>query len=264
MRDFLTFFTNFTFVLFIIGCVFYGISIGLNIYVKSVIRRINKNTNLRFNTIESEQSKNLCLASIKDAQNQYMAYLDECNKRQKAIRKSKILSIFSKKRGAQVENYEQLNLSGVFINLAKNMANPFSHYENEDRGYLSFTEREIFAVLQEFKVRLIDVIDSSKIIWLKSLKISFLIEIWTVYDGAIKIKNRPHVLLLTSIIDFFLWFSKAISPAGMSKYIVSSALGSSLSSLLSTSIIDVVGKELAVIYYEKSKTKQKELNKISA
>ena len=144
------------------------------------------------------------------------------------------------------------------------MADPFSHYENKDRGYLSFTEREIFAVLDEFRLRLVDIIDSSKVIWLKGLKISFIIECWNIYDGAIKIKNRPFILLLASILDFFLWFSKFISPAGMSKYIVSSALGSSLSSLLSTSLIDIAGKELAVIYYEKSKSKERDEHRISA
>ena len=264
MRDFLTFFTNFTYVFFIVGCLFYGVSIGVNIYVKSVIKRINKNTNLRFNKIEDDISKNECLASIKDAQSEYIAYLDECKKRKKLINKYKINSLCSKKtkRIDDVENTTKS--SDIFINLAKNMANPFSFYENKERGYLSFSEREIFAVLEEFKLRLIDIINSSNIIWLKGIKISFLLECWNLYDGAIQIKNRPFMLFAISIIDFFLWFNKLISPAGMSKFIVSSAMGSSLSSLISLSIIDVIGKELAVIYYEKSKIKEKELKRIPA
>lgn len=261
MRDFLTFFTNFTYVLFIVGCVFYGISIGVNIYVKSVIKRINKSTNLRFNAIDNSDSKKICLDAIKDAQNQYVLYLDDCAKRNKINRRNKILSIFGKKSKPVKLDSESFKASDIFINLAKNVSIPFSHYKNGERGYLSFSEREIFAVLDEFRLRLISIIDSSKIIWLKSLKISFLLECWLVYDSAIKIKNRPLILLGASIIDFFLWFSKIINPAGMSKFIVSSALGSSLSALLSTSIIDVVGKELAVIYCEKSKAKKNEEKK---
>ena len=264
MREFLTFFTNFAYVFFIVGCIFYGISIGVNFYIKSVIKRINKNTNTRFNAIDSYESKQLCLASIKQAQKEYVAYLDECSKCQKINNKNKILSLFSKKAKRKVEPNVKLNASQIFIDLAKSMADPFSHYENIDRGYLSFSEREIFAVLDEFRLRLIDIIDSSKVIWLKGLKISFIIECWNIYDGAIKIKNRPFLLLIASILDFFLWFSKFISPAGMSKYIVSSALGSSLSSLLSTSLIDIAGKELAVIYYEKSKSKERDEHRISA
>lgn len=264
MREFLTFFTNFTYILFIVGCLFYGISIGVNLYVKSVIRKIDKNTNLRFNKIEDETSKNLCLQSIKSAQIQYLTYLEECNKRKKQIKKNKILSLFSKKTKRVNDVEKPIKSSEIFIDLAKNMASPFSFYENKERGYLSFTEREIFAVLEEFRLRLLDIINSSNVIWLKGVKISFLLECWNLYDGAIQIKNKPLMLLVISIIDFFLWFSKVLSPAGMSKFIISRAMGSSLSSLLSLSIIDVVGKELAVIYYEKSKIKEKELNKIPA
>lgn len=261
MRDFLTFFTNFTYVFFIVGCVFYGISIGVNIYVKSVIKRINNSTNARFNTIEDVDSKKFCIDAIKDAQNQYVLYLDESTKRNKINKRNKILSLFGKKSKPINTGYDTSKASDIFINLAKNVAIPFSQYKNGERGYLSFSEREIFAVLEEFRLRLISIIDSSKIIWLKSLKISFLIECWIVYDGANKIKNRPFILLIASIIDFFLWFSKIINPAGMSKFIVSSALGSSLSALLSTSIIDVAGKELAVIYSEKSRAKENEVKK---
>ena len=264
MRDFLTLFTNVTFIIFIVGSIFYGISIGVNVYVKSVIKRIKNSTNQRFNAIKNETAKISCLSSIKEAQNQYLNYLEEKNKRQKAIRTNKILSLFSKKRITVYEEQSSIKAKDVFINLAKTMADPFSNYENKERGYLSFSEREIFAVLEEFRLRLVSIINSSNVIWLKSLKISFLLECYNVYDGAIKIKNRPFLLLVTTLLDFFLWFGKVISPVGMSKYIVSSALGSSLSSLLSSSIIDIAGKELAVIYYEKSIAKEKQLTKISA
>ena len=57
MRDFLTLFTNVTFIIFIVGSIFYGISIGVNIYVKSVIKKIKNSTNQRFNTIKNETAK---------------------------------------------------------------------------------------------------------------------------------------------------------------------------------------------------------------
>ncbi len=252
MSEFLYYLSKITYVTFIIGSIFFGMSIAFNLYLKSVIRKVLKNTNQNFNKIQDEESKKVCIESIKNAQIEYVNYLNESARYARLQRKNKMLSLFNKNKVRVIEK-PQSNAVSVFTNLAKSVSMPFSFYNNRERGYLSFTEREIFLIAQQLRARLEEIINSSGIIWLKSLKISFFIECWNLYDSAIKIKNKPLTLLLINILNFFLWFSKFLSPIGISKYIVSDAFSGGLSSLMSSALIEIAGKELAIIYYDKSK-----------
>ncbi len=249
MHEFLYYFSKISYVTFIIGSVFFGMSIAFNLYLKGVIKKILKSTNEKFNQIEDKNSKDWCLNSIKNAQIEYVNYLNE---RAKIARRKK--SLFSLKKNNKNETtMPNTNALNIFTSLAKSVSMPFSFYNDKERGYLSFTEREIFLIAQQLRVRIEEIINSSNVIWLKSLKISFFIECWNLYDGAIKIKNKPFVLLFINVLNFFLWFTKFLSPVGVSKYIVSDAFSGGLSSLMSSALIEIAGKELAVIYYDKSK-----------
>jgi hypothetical protein len=133
----------------------------------------------------------------------------------------------------------------------------FSYYGGRERGYLSFTEREIFSVIKLLRQRLEEIVDSSKIFWLKSVNISTFIIALNLYKSFENFKNKTGVVIAVWILDFFLWFGRVFSPHAITKYFLNEFAFDDLSVLIAKALVEVCGKELAFIYYQKSTLKEK-------
>lgn len=253
MTEFLAVAGKAAYVIFIIGSVLFGISIAVNVYAQSVIRRLMKSTEQNFAKIESAEDKAVCVAAIDRFKEKFLNGAEINAKNKKIKKRNKIRQLFKK---PAVNLLPPPDYKGYCKELLQSVSAPFLDYDKKERGYLSLTEREIFAILEELKTRLKDILDSSGVPWLKTVKISFLAQCLSVYGAFEKVKGKPLITLAFALTDFFLWFSRLFSPAGVGKYIVKNAFGGSLSSLVVCALSEIAGKEVAAIYYRKSLLKK--------
>ena len=70
-------------------------------------------------------------------------------------------------------------------------------------------------------------------------------------------KNKFWVSVIIAFMDFFSWFGRVFSPHAITKYILNEFAFDNLSVLVTKAVIEISGKELAYIYYEKSTLKEK-------
>lgn len=242
------FILSFTYVLLIITSVFFGISIAVNLWLSSTVKNVQKEVDKNYKKIDNEEQRIVLDRAIYRAKQDFNEYLASAKKIKKIENRNKIRKVFKLKQKSVPKNEYDVKL--IFNELLKGIYFPFDNGDKNFRGYLSFTEREIFNILKALNKRLEEIFSSSKIIWLSSIKISFIAECIFYYKKFENIKNKVWVVILLNVINFFMWFGKLLSPTALSKYYIKSISGDSLSSLLYTTAVEIVGKELAVIYKE--------------
>ena len=260
MTEFLIFFGKITYVTLIISSVIFGISIAVDLWINVTIKNINKETDFNFGKIKDEETKNLVISKIDNANTKFVDFLKESKKIDKQKTRNKIRKFFKLKE--KKVDKTTLNAKDILIELAKGVYEPFSNVNGVNRGYLSFTEEEIFTTLKLLIERVEKIFNSSNVIWLKTLKVSTLLQIYNV-RGAIK--NNLFITVSLSLINFFMWFGRVFSPVSISKYFLKTINSQNLSGLISYSVVNILGKELAVLYKEnrlKSESLTKE-NKIA-
>lgn len=244
-----------SYVVLIIASVFFGMTLAVQIYVSSVIKKVLKNSRANFDKILDKKSKTECLEIIKQTEIEVVDYIETQNLIKKRKKRNKLKKAFNAKQNAEITS--DLNAKTVFLDLFKGTASVFSNYGGRERGYLSFTEREIFSVIDLLRIRIENIIDSSNVIWLKTINISTFIVALNFYKSLERFKNKVWVILIVSIIDFFLWFGRVFSPHSLTRYVLKEFASDNLSVLISKAMVEVCGKELAYIYYEKSLLKDK-------
>ena len=75
-----------------------------------------------------------------------------------------------------------------------------------------------------------------------------------------KFFEKLWVVAILKVINFFMWFGRVFSPVALGKYYVKNLSSQGLNMLIYGTIVEIVGKELAVIY-KKQKIVEKSNNK---
>ena len=239
-----------SFIFLIVMSVIFGVSVAMRKYMASVIKKVRKNSDANYKKLSNEEAE-ICNAAIIKAKSDYSVFLKESKKEKKLKNRNKIRKVFKLKEKPLPE--KSVEIKEILVSLAGGVAEPFLGYKGKKkRGFLSFSEREIFTVLKTLKIRLKEIFDSADIEYLKDVKISFILECAGFVGKFGKIKNNGIYILAFKIINFFLWFTRFLSPTGIGKYLVKDIGGDNLQTLIADAFIDIVGQELAVVYKEKS------------
>ena len=238
MIDFLNFISPYIYIVLVVGSVLFGVSLAVNLWVYSTVKKVRKEAdkNFIYNLSESEmQGVNF---AIKTAKSEYYKIIEEANKRKKLCKKKALL----------VSEKKTNKISDVFLNLLKGVYKPFSIVNGKERGYLSFTKNEIFDVSYTALKRLDELLSKSGISFIKNVKISHLASGVSLYVGYKNFIEKIWVVFIFKTINFFVWFLRIFSPVSISKYLIKNFANQNLSVLLYDTIVEVVGKELAVVY----------------
>lgn len=250
IKSVLPYFTKISFIFLIVMSVIFGVSVGMRKYIASVIKKVRKNSDVNYKKLTADEAE-VCNAAISKAKSDYLIFLKEGKVRKKLEKRNKIRKVFRLKEKPLPE--KSLQMKEILVTLAGGVAEPFLGYKGKKkRGFLSFSEREIFTVLKTLKIRLKEILDSTDIEYLKDVKISFVLNCVGIVGKFGKIKNNGIYILGFKIVNFFLWFTRFLSPTGVGKYLVNDISGDNLQTLIADAFIDIIGKELAVIYKEKS------------
>lgn len=250
IKSVLPYFTKISFVFLIVMSVIFGVSVGMRKYIASVIKKVRKNSDVNYKKLTDEETE-VCNVAISEAKKEYDVFLKESKKIKKFENRNKIRKIFRLKEKPIPE--KSVQIKEIIVTLAGGVAEPFLGYRGKKkRGFLSFSEREIFTVLKTLKIRLKEILDSADVEYLKDVKISFVLNIVGFAGKFGKIKDNGIYVLGFKTVNFFLWFTRFLSPTGIGKYLVNDISGDNLQTLIADAFIDIVGQELAVIYKEKS------------
>lgn len=248
MQEILSVIGKITFIVLIVTSVFAGISFAVQVFVIRVLSKINKYSNENYSRINEEKRK-ICDGIIESSKQEYIEF-DKIKKKNKKIEnKNKIRKFFKMQELSKTEN--STTFLKLFLNLYKQIGNVFAE-EKGKNGYLSFTEKQMFDIIETLLKRVENAFNSTGIIWFKYIKISFFIECFSLYGSAMKFKNKTLILIVISVIDFFLKFNRIISPVAVGKYALKSIGNDSLSGIISSTLISVIGKELSAIYNDKT------------
>lgn len=253
MGDFLVVFGKISYVVLIIGSIVFGITMAVQVYVSSIVKRLLKNSRENFDKILDLKSKKECLKVINFAKKEIVLYVGQSKKPKKAKGNNK--ENFTPQI-VQKHSKNSVELKDILFDLFKGTASVFSNYGGRERGYLSFTEREIFSSIDTLKKRVEEIIDNSGVIWLKTLNVSTILIALDTYKSFEDFKGKFWVSIFLKVIDFFLWIGRVISPIALTKYILKEFSSDNLSDLLKKSFVEICGKELSYIYYEKSLVKK--------
>ena len=247
LENVLNIFLEITFILLIISSVLFGISLALNLFISTTIIKIKKQSDKNFQTIDVDKSKK-CLGVINSAKTDFLEYKIQLKEKKKIIKINKFRKFLRLKEKEIKE--PSINQKDIFINLAKSISEVFNS-NGKTTSYLSLSEQDIFMVLLTIKDRLEKLVTSADVIWLKKMPISVMVYAINVYNEALKFKNKFLVALIFKIMEFISWFSRFLSPVSVSRYFLKSLSGDTLSDILSNSFIEIIGKELSVIYKNK-------------
>jgi hypothetical protein len=118
-------------------------------------------------------------------------------------------------------------------------------------GYLNYSKNELFSMLKMLFKRVKVILDSSKVIWLKSIKISSIVQIISLSKSIENFTGKTSVILTSYLLEFMFTVSSLINPVSAGKKLTNKILSDSFSTALAKTIITIIGKEWAVLCYEK-------------
>lgn len=245
MPEFLSVLSTVFNVLFIISAITFGISIAVKTLLIQTVKKINKESSKNFDKISDYEIKSNALSEINSLTVRYVKHSQEVQKIKSTNRKNKVRKLLKLKE--YKVDVETDNIKDIFLSLFKDI----SYKIDGKGGYLNFSKNELFSMIRELLDRVENILDSSKVIWLKSVKISSFVEAIKIYGSIEKFTSKPSVILVTCLINFCLSVSNFFSPIGATKKLAGTVLNDSFSSILATAVISVVGKEWAVLCYEK-------------
>ena len=238
-------FSEITFYLFLVTSVVFGISLGVNLLISNTVKKIRNESDKKYKTLTSEEQYK-CNDIMNDVKVELSNLASQTKTNKKIRQNNKFLKFFHLKQKREI--VIEKDLKSIVRPALQDIFYVFSN--GDKKSYLSLSERDVFILAITLKERLNDLISSAKIIWLKRLPISVILYCLSVYNTAIKIKNKFFVALTLKVISFFGWFAKVVSPASLWKKIVNDLSGESLEEVVTNSIIEILVKELCVIYKE--------------
>lgn len=257
MADFLSSLSSVINVLFIVSAIAFGVSLAVKTLLIQTVKKINKESSKNFDKISDFEIKSNCENAINDLVVRYVNHTQQVQKITSDIKKNKVRK-FLKLKEYKVDVVTD-NLKDIFLSLFRDV----SYKVDGKGGYLNFSKNELFSMVRELLDRVEKILDSSKVIWLKTIKISSFVEAVKIYGSIEKFTSKPSVILFTYAVNFCLAVSKFFSPIGATKKLAGTVLNDSFSSILATTVISVVGKEWAVLCYEKELSRQVETKKVA-
>ena len=237
MSEILAVVSKVSYVALIVFSVVFGISLAVRVLVVKTIKSIVKESDKNFDKIGDNDKKIASREIIENSKKEYLLYLSEVKKNQKQKGKTSYENAPLTKDGKH-----------VFLDLIKNCANVYT----EGESFLSFSLNETFEILRILVGRIKSILCATNLFFLRYLKLSLLMELMSLYRYTENFKQRRDVKIALAIINFCMAVSTIFSPVGASKKLINSIVGGETSLLISHAIIEVVGKEVCYIYYEKS------------
>lgn len=247
MNDFLSLLGDVLSVFSIVGFVILGFSIAVKSFAVKIIKKIQDASDVNYLSIDYTK-RGECdkiIENVKIDVDKYLQQSDNVNKIKKRNKKRKFFKL------KQLDEPKiDVNIKGIFFDYIKNLAKVFYGDDAED-VFLKFSEKEIFYILNTLKERLVVILDSTKIIWLKQIKIAVILHFFNVYSNFTKSKIGVTFFIVKGVLDFCLKVASIFSPTSISKRLINGISSKNLKDIVVQTVITVVGKELSVIYQNK-------------
>lgn len=249
MIEFLSTISDILFVLLIVSSVLFGLSFAVRFYVINTVKKIVRESDKNFDEYVKNEENFKCKSTVSSHVERYTLFAEAQAKNNKIKRRNKIRKIFHLKQKPELDVSD--SLKDISLSLVKDVS---SNFEGAG-GYLNYSKNELIVMLKKLCERLNVIFDKSGIIWLKTVKISTIVQVIAFTKNIEKFKGKTAVIIITSIIDFCFFVSRFFSPVGASKKLVNSVMDSSFSTLITTASFNVVGKEWAVLCAEKERSR---------
>ena len=239
-------FSEITFYFLLVTSFIFGISLAVNLLISNTFKKIRIESDKNYKQIPSEEIEK-CDAIIKDVKEELSQLATQTKKNEKIRQNNKFLKFFVLKQKEEI--VIEKSFKSILSKLLQEIFNVFKDKNDKSKKtYLSLSERDLFLIAITLKDRLNSLISSAKIIWLKRLPISVILYCLSFYNKAIKVKNKFFVALTLKLIGFFSWFIKIFSPESIWKEIIKNLSGETLEEGIVNSLIEIMAKELCVIY----------------
>ncbi len=258
MIEFLNAVAPFVYWFLIVSSVLFGISLAVNRWLFSSIIKVRNESDKNFKKYVSERECERVNFAINVAKTRYATWLLQNEKNKKIIRKNKFRKALKLKDKPLINS---LSVKDVFVNLLKEVYEPFESLNGRERGYLSFSKNEIFSILNSVTLRVDEILSKSGAKWLKNVKIAVIVKGFNVYSNYKNFFSKLWVMIVYNFINFFAWFFRVFSPVSISKYFIKNLSSQNLSTLISDTLIEVIAKELAVIY-KNNRAKVEEVKRV--
>ena len=245
MIDFFTALSDILYVFLIVSSVLFGASVAGKILVIKTLKNTIKESDKNFDKIEDNQISSKLQNEVNLALERYLIYSQQLRKNAKIIRGNKVKKFLGLTQNKEIEVDD--NLKDIFLSLFKQTSSVFEGSE----GYLNYSKNELISMLKSLCNRLGKILDSSKVIWFKSIKISTIVQIISLSKFIEDLTNKTSVIATSYVLEFMFFVASLFSPVSAGKKLTNKILGDSFSSTLAKTIITIIGKEWAVLCYEK-------------
>lgn len=250
MSEFIRVFNVVAFVFMIIAAVLCGVSIGLNVIISRMLKKLINLTDDNFKSVTDVKKREDVLKIIEDSKRKAINNANEVKELNKVKKKNKWRKIFKMK---EIEEPSVLlDKKHIYLDMANGISEVFYSGEKVDNSFLLFTEKELFEVIITILRRADGIIKGAKITWLDKMSVAFIVKCITYYGAIKKFKNKQFVELCLDVINGILKVWSYISPISMFKQILKGVSTIELTEAISTFLYEIYGKELAVIYMNKN------------
>lgn len=250
MMEFFGVLSKVIYIFFIVSSVLFGLSVAIKFYVMKVAKNIVDESDKNYDKIGDYCLSDKCDKIIKQHALRYDEFAQTEKKNLKIKKQNKVRKFFGLKERSSIEQTD--SLKSISLSLFIEISNCFDC----SGGYLNYSKNEIISILKVFIERLNSIFRSSNVIWLKIIKISTLAHIISATKSIEQFKNKTSVIIISAILEFAFSISKILSPVSAGKLLAKNLISSSFSSLLISSTFAVVGKEWAVLCYQKQVLRQ--------
>lgn len=240
----------YVYIFLIVGSVFFGISLAVNFWLSLTIKRVRNETDKNFSKCVSEYERKQVKYAIKTAKISYSNWQLQNNKNKKIKFKNRLRKAFKLK---EKPIYNEDNVKDIFINLVKDVYKPFSSENGADKGIFSFSKNQIFSILNNITLRVDEILTKSGVSFLKNVKLAVIVNGIEIYSNYKNFLSKIWVVVVFNLINFFMWFLRIFSPVSVSKYFIKNLSTQNLSELITDTLVEIVGKELAVVYKNNQK-----------
>ena len=256
MIEFLNAMAPVFYIFLIVSSVVFGVSQAVNLWLVKTVNKIRKEVNKNYSNSLSDSERVQVELAINTAKSDYVRFNVVNAKNKKIKRKNKINKFFKLNEKPLIDS--GVDLKGVFVNLVKELYIPFSVVNGVERGYLNFTKNEIFSILRTLTFRVNEIFSKSGVSWIKYVKVSFIVGCIHIYKIADNFFEKLWVLIIFKMLNFFIWFGRLFNVASISKFYIKSLSNQSLEYVIYNLVIEIIGKELAVIYKNERNSLEKE------
>ena len=253
MMEFLNVLSKIIYIFFIVSSMLFGVSISLKIYAMRTAKKIVNESAKNYDNISNFYLSKKCEQIISNHAIRYDNYAKIERKNAKIKKHNKLRVFFKLKERSFIEQSD--STKEIFLSLISEISNCFEGAG----GYLNYSKNEFIIMLKSLVKRLNLICLSSNVIWLKTIKISSLIRVATFTKNFENFKGKVPIIILSYVFEFSFWVSRLLSPISASKHFANNLMSNTFSSLLVSSVFNVIGKEWAVLCYQKQQLRNDKL-----